>query len=337
MTLSQVLDHLPRNELIEKARDVGVQRPELMTRVELKDEIIRRVETDEAERQRSRGWFGVARDLVASVIEQGLHMPDAAALVRGDARLDVRAQPPVATVTLAEIYAAQGHLERALRMLDEVLEKEPEHEIAQRLRARLAEKDAGEAAKKRRRTRERSIGLGDQSTGKAQAEALAEEEEGDPSEPPAAGPEAEPPSSEQRADLPADDVAYVVRGDRDTLCVYWELGPWTRTRAQSGSGGRPIVKLVSFAPSARGAEQAAEQFEVRDSQGHRYIDAPGPSVCVRGLLAWEDGDKLKPLAVARELSVDSERSHRLTFNPRPLGGAPREAQRRAVLAYYAGG
>ncbi|HMJ16097.1 MAG TPA: DUF4912 domain-containing protein, partial [Polyangiaceae bacterium] len=44
-------------------------------------------------------------------------------------------------VTLAEIYAAQGHVERALRMLDEVIEKEPEHEAARALRERLTSGD----------------------------------------------------------------------------------------------------------------------------------------------------------------------------------------------------
>jgi hypothetical protein len=40
-------------------------------------------------------------------------------------------------VTLAEIYAAQGHVDRALAMLEEVIASEPEHEAAGRLRERL--------------------------------------------------------------------------------------------------------------------------------------------------------------------------------------------------------
>jgi hypothetical protein len=45
--------------------------------------------------------------------------------------------PPLPTVTLAEIYAAQGHLERAIAVLDEVLTREPEHAEAHGLRARF--------------------------------------------------------------------------------------------------------------------------------------------------------------------------------------------------------
>jgi hypothetical protein len=111
-----------------------------MTRVEMRDEIVRRSEPDIAQQKRARGFLGVARDLVASVVEAGLNLPDAAALIRGDGNREAhwKGPPPVATVTLAEIYAAQGHLDRALRMLDEVLAKEPDHDPARALRARLA-------------------------------------------------------------------------------------------------------------------------------------------------------------------------------------------------------
>src|SRR6478735_4389287 len=136
---SDDLERLSREQLILKARVLGVERPELMTRVEMRDEIVRRSEPDLAQQKRARGFLGVARDLVASVVEAGLNLPDAAALIRGDNReIQWKGPPPVATVTLAEIYAAQGHLDRALRMLDEVLAKEPDHDPARALRTRLA-------------------------------------------------------------------------------------------------------------------------------------------------------------------------------------------------------
>ncbi|HMJ16689.1 MAG TPA: hypothetical protein VK524_34980, partial [Polyangiaceae bacterium] len=103
----EVLDRMPREELIAYARRFGIDRAELLTRVELKDEIIRVSETDESERRRLRGWLGVARDLLASVVEQGLHLPDAAAVIRGATPSEppANSQRAVATVTLAEIYA----------------------------------------------------------------------------------------------------------------------------------------------------------------------------------------------------------------------------------------
>jgi hypothetical protein len=137
---SDDLERMSREQLILKARVLGVERAELMTRVEMRDEIVRRSEPDIAQQKRARGFLGVARDLVASVVEAGLNLPDAAAIIRGDATREShwKGPPPVATVTLAEIYATQGHLERALRMLDEVLAKEPDHDPARALRTRLA-------------------------------------------------------------------------------------------------------------------------------------------------------------------------------------------------------
>lgn len=146
------LDTLSREDLILRARARGVERPEQMTRVELRDEIVRRSEPDLERQRRSRGWLGVARDLLASVVESGLNLPDAAAAIRGDGKgeHDFQGPPPVATVTLAEIYAAQGHYEQSLRMLDEVIEREPEHATARTLRERIAEeRDLGPGRRRR--------------------------------------------------------------------------------------------------------------------------------------------------------------------------------------------
>jgi len=134
----KALEQLSRDALIAKAEELGAKRPELLTRPELRDEIIRLTETDEAERRRARGWFGVARDLVASVVSQGLSLPDTADLIRGVNVKAPRSGPPVATVTLAEIYAAQGHVGKALTLLDEVLAKEPDHAAARAARDRFA-------------------------------------------------------------------------------------------------------------------------------------------------------------------------------------------------------
>jgi hypothetical protein len=137
-TDSKALEHLSRDELIAKATALGAIRPELLTRPELRDEIIRLSSGDGAETSHARGWFGVARDLVASVVSQGLNLPDTADLIRGVNVKVPKAGPPVATVTLAEIYAAQGHVSKAITLLDEVLAKEPDHEAARLARQRYA-------------------------------------------------------------------------------------------------------------------------------------------------------------------------------------------------------
>ncbi|MCC6527768.1 MAG: DUF4912 domain-containing protein [Polyangiaceae bacterium] len=129
---------LPKDELIRRAETLGVPRPRVLTQVELVDEIVQRTTVGER-RDRARGWLGKARDLLARVVERGLHLPDAAARFASAPRPPMpRTPPPLPTVTLAEIYAAQGHLPRAIKVLDQVLEREPGHAEALGLRARLA-------------------------------------------------------------------------------------------------------------------------------------------------------------------------------------------------------
>ncbi len=138
----QELEKLSREELIAHAERLNVPRPRVLTQPELIDEIIARTARTDRERARSRGWLGKARDLLARVIEQGLHLPDAARAVRTShaaARSWPTPPPPLPTVTLAEIYAAQGHLERAVSVLDEVIAREPDHKEARELRERFAE------------------------------------------------------------------------------------------------------------------------------------------------------------------------------------------------------
>ena len=139
------LEGLDRESLVIRAQAAGIRRARILTRPELIDELLRMdPSTDEGQLRRSRGFFGRARDLVARVVERGLHLPDAADRIRtltGGSerpfpvpRTEPQAMP---TVTLAEIYAAQGHQKRAIETLRRVLEREPEHVAAQTLLERL--------------------------------------------------------------------------------------------------------------------------------------------------------------------------------------------------------
>jgi hypothetical protein len=132
---------LSRVELLRVAQGLGVVDADVMTRAELRAAIdkAQRPERPTPEHHPAT-WVSVARRLLASVVERGLNLPDAAALIRGDTKLMAPpiAPPPVATVTLARIYAAQGHLDRAIGTIDEVLESDPDHELARDLRTQLA-------------------------------------------------------------------------------------------------------------------------------------------------------------------------------------------------------
>jgi len=139
------LEGLDRESLVVRAQAAGIRRARILTRPELIDELLRLdPSADEAQLRKSRGFFGRARDLVARVVERGLHLPDAADRIRtiaigGPLTLSVPRTEPQAmpTVTLAEIYAAQGHSQRAIETLRRVLEREPEHAAARGLLARL--------------------------------------------------------------------------------------------------------------------------------------------------------------------------------------------------------
>src|SRR5436190_536406 len=125
------LEGLDRESLVAHAERAGIKRARILTRPELVDELLRLdPSTDRAKLEKSRGFFGRARDLLARVVERGLHLPDAAERLRDMAlggplpatvpRTDPQAVP---TVTLAEIYAAQGHKQRAIETVRRVLER----------------------------------------------------------------------------------------------------------------------------------------------------------------------------------------------------------------------
>ena len=66
------LDALDREALIRLAEEHGITRPRILTRPELVDEILLRSATEPgADASLARGFFGLARDLVARVVERG--------------------------------------------------------------------------------------------------------------------------------------------------------------------------------------------------------------------------------------------------------------------------
>ncbi|MBX3228793.1 MAG: tetratricopeptide repeat protein [Labilithrix sp.] len=141
------LERLDRESLVLRAQAAGIRRARVLTRPELVDELLRLdVRIDEAQLKRSRGFFGLARDLLSRVVERGLHLPDAAERFRAALVDPVREVPrpeaqAIPTVTLAEIYAAQGHKDRAIDTLRRVLAEEPDHLAARALLEKLEAKD----------------------------------------------------------------------------------------------------------------------------------------------------------------------------------------------------
>jgi len=222
---------LSRIELLRLAQNLGVSDADVMTRAELRAAIdsARRPEPESSETYPTT-WVSVARRLLARVVERGLNLPDAAALIRGDTKLSTppKAPPPVATVTLARIYAAQGHLDRAIGTLAEVLESDPDHELARELRAQL----------ERRREELRASHT-------APAASAA-------SEPDVATPEAE-----EAVELPANDSDPI---DAAVLAPVVELALTPTAGPSSSAPGElmaPAFDVIERQPGARTSEAAS--------------------------------------------------------------------------------
>ena len=315
-----VLDGMSRDELITRARSLGAKRPELMTRVELRDEIVRLTEEDPVVRRRSRGWLGVARDLVASVVDSGLNLPGAAAAIRGgpQAKPEYQGPAPVATLTLAEIYVAQGHLDRARAVLDEVLRSEPDHAAALALQRRLA----GDRSPSRRIVDvTESVGPVDDVAAEAVAWSPGEAPtiEAEPvvasppvvefslvAEPsPAAEPSlvAEPSSVAPPVPGPAPRVAEAEPHDdglspacalaitKSALAVRYEL--------ESVLDG-VTLRVLSFMPRREGPERQEIDVpvDVVETSGGLSLPPPAPGAVVRAVLGVGSNGSFKPLVVA---------------------------------------
>lgn len=133
------LSDIPRHELVAAALELGVERPEQLTPEQLREKI-RAASAGAARETPALGkvsLFSVARNLIASVVERGLNLPDAARVIRDTVRPSPRQRPPLPTVTLAQIYLAQGYTDKAIVTLTQVLEREPNNYTAAELYQRL--------------------------------------------------------------------------------------------------------------------------------------------------------------------------------------------------------
>ena len=298
------LDALDRDALIARAEKAGVSRARILTRPELVDELlVRSSAAGDKHVARARGFFGRARDLLARVIEQGLHLPDAAERVRTFATalpMPTRnTAAAVPTVTLAEIYAAQGHRLRALDTLRHVLEREPEHAAASSLLRQL--EDASYAAPSPALPPEV-----DDTNDDAAPDAL---------EPPAAS-------------HGSIDECVAIPLDRETLFVRWEAREATVASMRAARAhGRLAVRVLAIRPTWDGPESSVRDVDVQAPLGDAFVsDLPIGSV-VRAALGWRDGDAFVPIAHSPALEASADALVRWTpAGAVPLGSADPDAQ-----------
>lgn len=270
-----------RDALIERGRRAGILRPELLTRAEIVDELVKRAEPDPARQRAARGLLGRARDLIASVVERGLHLPETAEKIR---HIPVSATPPppqpVATVTLAEIYVAQGYRDRALAILDEVLAREPEHEPASALRARLVEGDPP-------RDRDAAGPVGSSEHAVAAVSA-----------PRSGNGKATAPPMLDDAPLPQRyevDEVVALPVDPTTAYVYWEVRDDTLAAARSLSAGRLALRVEA---AIDGGETKVREIIPDPGAGDTFVYGLPAGARLTVTLGWRAGRDFSPLAAA---------------------------------------
>jgi hypothetical protein len=325
---------MSRDELVAKARALGVERAELMTRVELHDEIVRRSEPDPGERKKARGWLGVARDLVAGVVESGLNLPDAAALIRGRGEVDAQGPSPVATVTLAQIYAAQGHHARAIAVLDEVLAKEPDHPAARALRERFLESPPAVSKPVEPQVAIPSFDVTPVDALETAEPPLAPLPE-QPPEPVLDETALGPPPATVLAPMPVMPAAAAPDVDAPPIVVtppprtatrppcvlvtrsagvrpevVWDLGDLPGP----GAGVALAIRYVSWTPSPSGVDRRDGELFVNERRGRKRLAEVDPRAVVRVVFGHGRNDDFVPLGIASELAV-RDGSVDLRFRP----------------------
>ncbi|HEX2879282.1 MAG TPA: hypothetical protein VHO25_07075, partial [Polyangiaceae bacterium] len=314
-----------------RAQKLGIEHPENMTRVELVRAIAQceMEPSPKAANSRAGSWLDIARQLLAAVVEQGLNMPDAAALIRGEAKLSEppKPQPPLATVTLAKIYAAQGHVTRALGVLTEVLKAEPDHQAALDLQTQIKNKSSTDAT---RRKVQPPVGM---RVAGAEAATAVEPSPAPHAEVPvqALAQEVQPPTtvavpartevSEQRVTEPgpseqagsesqvsvndASQPAVLAGGEQDSLVLLvrdgaapvlcWELAK--PTEAARLAGNAVEIEWLAFTPSWQGPVRQQLRIPVTHATGRMAAPKVAAPTLTHAVLGLRQAGKLVPLAV----------------------------------------
>jgi hypothetical protein len=280
------LERLDRDTLIARAEAAGVTRARILTRPELVDELLLRSEADQSTKERSRGLFGRARDLLARVVERGLHLPDAAERIRAmGGLLTKRPSPPAAlpTVTLAEIYRAQGYRDRAVETLERVLAREPDHAPARTLLAQLRD-EADDASPPR----------------------MPPEPEDEPQDRVERGNAAQSSAATVGATL---DECVVRPIDATTLQVQWGVSRRTLECVRaSRSDGTLALRALVVVPTWDGPSSSVRDHDVAGTLGELFLrDLPIRAV-VRVAVGYRHDDAFLPIAHALEEWCETART-----------------------------
>lgn len=310
----ETLEGMSKDELVSRAEALGIDGATKFTKVELIDEIARASGTQD------RGLLGRARDLLRGVVEKGLSRSSPPP--RSDAaKVDTTPEPPLPTVTLAEIYAGQGHLARAKAVAREVL-RENQDDAAARA---FLEKLENQPDEKTTDDPYARVGI--------EPEAFVEPKT---SVPPAV------PSMLDDAPFPARygvDECVAMAVDPTTIYVYWETRPATIERARRvlarsvEDPAKSVLRVLVVEPDPKGPRVSTRDFDIIDLElGEWFVrELPAGSI-VRAAVGLLARDRFVPLAhtpdveaphntpsdaIAHEVVVWSEGETRASDGARP--------------------
>ena len=300
------LERLDRDALIARAEAAGVTRARVLTRPELVDELLLRSTPDPVARRRARGFFGVARDLLARVVERGLNLPDAAETIRtlgGPPSMSQRSAPAaLPTVTLAEIYAAQGHRDRAIETLEGVLSREPDHGVARSLVTQLRDESYPVPEPRLPPEDEEPVVVapvgGDDEDELSRAMTIPVPPAARAKEPPEPSPE--PSHMLDDAPLPPRydvDECVAIPVDPRTLYVYWETRESTVAQLRAAQpAGTMALRLLVVVPTWEGPRSSVRDQEVGVELGDTFARDLPPGCVVRAAVGWKSADGFTPIA-----------------------------------------
>ena len=264
------LEAQSREALVVRAQSLGIPEASKLTRSELVDELLSATVTDDQERKAARGLLGRARDLVARVVEKGLHLPDAASRLRtlSGASGSEQDLEPLPTVALAHVYASQGHRKQALAILDDILRREPNNEPARDLHRDI---------------------LAQYASGRTTESAAPASVDDSPLDSP-------PPHAPR---IPTEDALHAeLSADRVRLA--WRLRPtaFARGRAKHPAG-RLVLRLVHVIPTPAGPESLTDDREIDALSGSMDVKLPSDSASTCFALGWRDGSDFTVFATHR--------------------------------------
>lgn len=359
MPAREALEALSKDELVARAEALGIDGARKFTKLELVDEITRLVGVEE------RGLLGRARDLLRDVVGRGLARSSgdptsepkiAAAPIAASATFGVASapvvsagpsarapEPPVPTVTLAEIYLAQGHVVRARAILRELLRRDPTDEHAREMLARLDPQPSGDPAADPQ-TATMPVDESDDPIAVPTAPRVPTR----PAPPHGAAPATdalfpddpyaaiglEPeafvePSADDPPQVPAmlDDAPFPARYDVDecvalavdpaTVYVYWESRRDTIDRARralaraSSDPAGSTLRVLVVEPTDLGPRVSTRDFELLDLEYGEYFvrDLPGGAI-VRAAIGLRAGARFLPVAHTLEIEAPAATTSR---------------------------